>query len=56
MTVWLTTDRHRFTRRTVKIGLQHAGYHQIIEGVRPGEQVVTEGAIFLDNLAGGGDS
>jgi cobalt-zinc-cadmium efflux system membrane fusion protein len=56
MTVWLTTDRHHFTRRTVKIGLQHVGYHQIIEGVRPGEQVVTEGAIFLDNLAGGGDS
>jgi cobalt-zinc-cadmium efflux system membrane fusion protein len=53
MTVWITADRHRFIKRTVKIGLQHAGYDQIIEGVRPGEQIVTKGAVFLDNLAGG---
>ena len=53
MTVWFTTDRHRFTKRTVKIGLQHAGYDQILEGVRPGEQIVTRGAVFLDNLLGG---
>jgi cobalt-zinc-cadmium efflux system membrane fusion protein len=50
MTVWVTTDRHHFTKRAVKIGLQHAGYDQILKGVRPGEQVVTKGAIFLDNL------
>jgi cobalt-zinc-cadmium efflux system membrane fusion protein len=53
MTVWITNDRHRFVRRTVKIGLQHAGYDQILEGVRPGEQIVTKGAVFLDNFAGG---
>ena len=53
MTVWFTTDRHRFTKRTVKIGLQHEGYDQILEGVRPGEQIVTKGAVFLDNLVGG---
>jgi membrane fusion protein, heavy metal efflux system len=53
MTVWLTTDRHHFTRRTVKVGLQHAGYRQILEGVRPGEQIVTKGAVFLDNFLGG---
>jgi membrane fusion protein, heavy metal efflux system len=54
MTVWVTTDRRHFTRRPVKIGLQHQGYDQILEGVRPGEKVVTKGAIFLDNLASGG--
>jgi membrane fusion protein, heavy metal efflux system len=54
MTVWVATDRHHFTKRPVKIGLQHEGYDQILEGVRPGEQVVTKGAIFLDNLAGDG--
>jgi cobalt-zinc-cadmium efflux system membrane fusion protein len=53
MTVWFTTDRHRFTKRTVKIGLQHEGYDQILEGLRPGEQIVTKGAVFLDNLADG---
>ena len=53
MTVWLTTDRRHFTKHKVKIGLQHAGYDQILEGVAPGEQLVTKGAIFLDNLASG---
>jgi cobalt-zinc-cadmium efflux system membrane fusion protein len=56
MTVWSTTDRKHFNKRIVKIGLQHEGYDQILEGVRPGEQIVTKGAIFLDNLASGGDS
>lgn len=54
MTVWVTTDHRHFRRRAVKIGLQHDGYEQILEGVRPGEQVVTKGAIFLDNFASGG--
>jgi membrane fusion protein, heavy metal efflux system len=53
MTVWLATDGHHFTKRTVKVGLQHAGYDQILEGVGPGAQIVTRGAIFLDVLAGG---
>jgi membrane fusion protein, heavy metal efflux system len=53
MTVWIASDRHHFTKRSVKVGLQHAGYDQILEGVRPGEQIVTKGAIFLDVLAGG---
>jgi cobalt-zinc-cadmium efflux system membrane fusion protein len=53
MTVWLATDRHHFTKRTVKVGLQNAGYDQILEGVTAGAQIVTKGAIFLDVLAGG---
>jgi cobalt-zinc-cadmium efflux system membrane fusion protein len=54
MTVWVTEDRHHFTKRTVRIGLQRNGYDQIVEGVRPGELVVTKGAVFLDNLLSGG--
>ena len=50
MTVWVTTDRRRFTRRTVKIGLQRDDYRQILEGVSAGELVATEGAIFLSNM------
>ena len=49
-TIWVTADRRRFTRRTVKIGDQHDGYRQILDGVRPGELVATEGAIFLSNI------
>jgi membrane fusion protein, heavy metal efflux system len=49
MTVWATTDRRHFVKRTVKIGMQREGYHQILEGVQPGELVATEGAVFLSN-------
>ncbi|HEX3937918.1 MAG TPA: efflux RND transporter periplasmic adaptor subunit [Xanthobacteraceae bacterium] len=49
MTVWVTADRRRFTKRTVKIGKEHGGYRQILDGVQPGELVATEGAIFLSN-------
>jgi membrane fusion protein, heavy metal efflux system len=53
MTVWLATDRHHFTKRTVKVGMQYAGYDQILDGVGSGAQIVTKGAVFLDVLAGG---
>jgi cobalt-zinc-cadmium efflux system membrane fusion protein len=49
-TIWVTADRRRFTRRRVKIGDQHDGYRQILDGVRPGELVATDGAIFLSNM------
>ena len=49
MTVWVTTDRRHFVKRTVKIGMQRDGYHQILEGMQPGELVATDGAVFLSN-------
>jgi cobalt-zinc-cadmium efflux system membrane fusion protein len=49
MTVWVTADRRKFTRRTVKIGAQHDGYWQILDGISIGELVATEGALFLSN-------
>jgi membrane fusion protein, heavy metal efflux system len=51
MTVWVTTDRRRFTERVVKIGLEKDGYRQIIAGLRPGELMATKGALLLDNIA-----
>lgn len=49
MTVWVTSDRRHFVKRTVKIGLQRDGYHQILEGLQAGELVATDGAVFLSN-------
>ena len=54
MSAWVTTDRQKFFRRNVKIGLQQDGFDQIVEGVKPGEQVVVDGAILLSNLFFGG--
>jgi membrane fusion protein, heavy metal efflux system len=49
MTVWVTADRRRFTKRTVKTGLLNEGYMQLLAGVQAGELVATEGALFLSN-------
>ncbi|MGA8652035.1 MAG: efflux RND transporter periplasmic adaptor subunit [Xanthobacteraceae bacterium] len=49
MTIWVTADRRRFTRRAVKIGGLYEGYRQILEGAHAGELVATEGALFLSN-------
>jgi cobalt-zinc-cadmium efflux system membrane fusion protein len=49
MTVWVTADRRRFTKRTVKTGLQREGYYQVLDGLQAGELVATEGALFLSN-------
>jgi cobalt-zinc-cadmium efflux system membrane fusion protein len=49
MTVWVTTDRHRFQRRTVTIGLEQDGWRQILDGLNVGDLVASTGAIFLSN-------
>jgi membrane fusion protein, heavy metal efflux system len=50
MTLWVATDRHHFTQRKVKLGQQRGDYDQILEGLQPGELVVTDGAVLLDNM------
>jgi membrane fusion protein, heavy metal efflux system len=50
MTVWVTTDRKRFTQRAVQIGIQRDGLRQILDGLQPGELVATDGAVFLSNM------
>jgi len=54
MSVWITADRKRFEKRTVTTGLRQNGKVQIVEGVRAGELVVVDGAIFVSNKAAGG--
>lgn len=50
MTVWVTADRRRFTKRTVKVGThQQSGRTQILEGLAENELVVVDGAVFLSN-------
>jgi cobalt-zinc-cadmium efflux system membrane fusion protein len=48
--VWVTADRRHFAQRTVKTGARDAGWVQILEGVRSGELIVTDGAVFLSNM------
>jgi membrane fusion protein, heavy metal efflux system len=50
MTVWVTDDRRRFTQRIVKIGMQHEGFRQILDGLKPGDLIAGEGAVYLSNM------
>lgn len=54
MSVWTTKDDHHFVRQTVKIGHVQDGFDEILEGLQPGERIVTEGAVFLSNKLAGG--
>jgi len=57
LSVWVVDGNpHRFTRRRVKTGLQQDGYDQILEGLKSGERVAVDGAIFLSNILFGGAS
>ena len=49
MTAWVTTDRRTYTKRIVKTGLTRDGYVEILEGLKAGELVVTEGSLFISN-------
>jgi cobalt-zinc-cadmium efflux system membrane fusion protein len=50
MTAWVTTDRHHFMQRIIKTGMREDGEVQILDGLQRGELVVTDGAVFLDNM------
>jgi cobalt-zinc-cadmium efflux system membrane fusion protein len=50
MTAWMTTDRHRFVQRVIRTGLRRNDEVQILDGLQPGELVVTDGAVFLSNM------
>jgi cobalt-zinc-cadmium efflux system membrane fusion protein len=43
-------DRRHFAQRTVKTGARDADWVQIVDGVQPGELIVSDGAVFLSNM------
>lgn len=50
MSVWVTTDKKHMVRRTVTLGREDAAHIEILSGVKEGELVANQGAIFLSNL------
>ncbi len=50
MTAWVTTDRRHFSQRVIKVGMRNEGWVQVLEGLQRGELVVSDGAVFLDNM------
>jgi cobalt-zinc-cadmium efflux system membrane fusion protein len=50
MTAWVTADRVHFFQKDVEIGKSEDGRVQILRGLEPGQLVVTDGAVLLDNI------
>lgn len=50
MAAWVTTDRHHFVQRILKLGLQKDNQYQVLDGLQRGELAVTDGAVFLSNI------
>jgi cobalt-zinc-cadmium efflux system membrane fusion protein len=47
--VWVEREPMRFERRSVKLGLEQEGLLQVREGLKVGDQIVSRGALFVDN-------
>jgi cobalt-zinc-cadmium efflux system membrane fusion protein len=50
MTVWVATGSNHFQQRGVTIGMLRNGFVQVLSGLNPGDEVVTKGALYLDNM------
>jgi cobalt-zinc-cadmium efflux system membrane fusion protein len=49
MTAWVTKGGQIFEQRIVKTGLADKGFVQIVEGLKLGELIATDGALFISN-------
>jgi membrane fusion protein, heavy metal efflux system len=47
--VWVAQPEGEFVQREVTVGLEQDGYAQILSGLQLGEQVASEGSLFLGN-------
>lgn len=56
MTAWVRQDQTHFAQRVVKVGAQQDGQDQILAGLKDGEPVIVDGAVFVDNMLNAGPS
>ena len=48
--VFLEEGRGQYARREIKIGVEHDGKILVIDGIEPGQRVVSEGCLLLDRM------
>ncbi len=51
--VWVARPDGAVEARDVKLGLTNGDFVQVVEGLKPGESIVTRGALFIDRAASG---
>jgi cobalt-zinc-cadmium efflux system membrane fusion protein len=51
--VWVLQSADAITIRPIRAGRANDGYIEVLDGLKPGERVVTKGGIFIDRSAAG---
>ena len=51
--VWVANDDKSVELRRIKAGMTNGGKIQVLEGLTPGEKVITKGGLFIDRIAAG---
>ncbi len=54
--VWVALAGNALELRKIKTGLVNGNLVQVLDGLKPGDRVVTRGGLFIDRAAAGGDS
>ncbi len=49
--VWVALDDNRFVMRPIRIGNRSGDTLEVTQGLRPGDRIVTGGALFIDRAA-----
>jgi cobalt-zinc-cadmium efflux system membrane fusion protein len=50
--VWVARSDRTIEARQIKTGVTSGNFIQVLQGLRPGETVVTKGSLFVDQAAG----
>jgi cobalt-zinc-cadmium efflux system membrane fusion protein len=49
--VWVVTGEGLLAYRAIHIGRNDAGLTEVLDGLKPGERIVTKGSLFIDQVA-----
>jgi len=52
--VWIVRDDKTIALRSVKTGMTNGPMVEVVDGLKPGDRIVTSGALFIDRVATGG--
>ena len=54
--VWVAENNNHLSLRSINVGRDSGGEVEVLEGIKPGEKVVTAGSLFIDRAAKEDDS
>ena len=49
--VWVVANDGLLAYRAIRIGRSNAGLVEVLDGLKPGERIVTKGGLFIDQVA-----